>query len=485
MKEPRPALDPLEFEGWLDQVSLTLTMDCSRQELLTALESQSQDRPFSELCRTYVHELAHVGQALGTTLGYYTWMLRSVQVDYVIRMLKWLVQEAKAPIRSPLIRYLPSLSAYDSKAAGLIHGWQIAESLIAEVAGTTGNPFHAAAQPAALATRWEKQWTRLQSNILELYETPDQKFPDQLFLALHYERVVEVPDEHMAMLVSLPMTGYFTVAGVMESAALAVELSPDDDQGLRAVLDEAQRGTEVIESVGLLHRTRRAYPDLPARGLLATHLAACDVALNPPCLPQHLADRNGVNAKELHPMSRIVQIWLALGDRVQPARDIDESLRCADDICATLGWTTVSDTVACAAANFRADGRDPRGRAFAHAMQGRTAYPPLLHNPWVPVWGSGTLADLYHAELMPAFLAFEDGWIAGESRRSDGLFFQSLRDQWARSMMLGKPAVLQSPVRLPDDVFERYQRSLAQHFSEVIGKELRPPSVKYVPPDLS
>jgi hypothetical protein len=460
-------------------------MDCSRQALLAALESQSQDQPFSELCRTYVHELAHVSQALGTTLGYYTWMLRSVQVDYVVRMLKWLVQEAKAPIRSPLIHYLPSLSTYDNKAAGLVHGWQITESLIAEVAGSTGNPFRAAVQPAVLAGRWEERWTRLQSNILELYETPDREFPDQFFLGLHYEKVVEVPDDHMAMLVGLPMSGYFTVAAVMESAALAVELSPEDDQGLSAVLAEAQHGTEVIESVGLLHRTRRAYPDLTARSLLATHLAACDVALNPPCLPQHLADRNGVNVEELHPMSRIVEVWLALGDRIQPARDIDEAIRCADEICATLGWTSVSDTVARAAATFHGSGRDPRGRAFARAMQGRTAYPPLLHNPWVPVWGSGALADLYKAELMPAFWVFDDDWIPGETERTNGLLFQSLRDQWARSMMLGKPAVLQSPVQLPDNVLERFQSALALSFSEMIGKELRPPSVKYSPWDLT
>jgi hypothetical protein len=118
-------------------------------------------------------------------------------------------------------------------------------------------------------------------------------------------------------------------------------------------------------------------------------------------------------------------------------------------------------------------------------MQGRTAYPPLLHNPWVPVWGSGALADLYKAELMPAFWVFDDDWIPGETERTNGLLFQSLRDQWARSMMLGKPAVLQSPVQLPDNVLERFQSALALSFSEMIGKELRPPSVKYSPWDLT
>ncbi|GAA3767741.1 hypothetical protein ACFS5L_22740 [Streptomyces phyllanthi] len=475
---PSPASDLLEFEGWLDHVSLTLTMNCSRQELLAALEAQSQDQPFSELCRTYVHELAHVGQTLGTTLGYYTWMLRSVQVDYVIRMLKWLVQEAKAPIRSPLIKYLPSLSAYDDKAAGLVHGWQITESLITEVAGSVNNPFHAAAQPAALITPWQRQWSRLQSNILELYETATQRFPDQFFLALHSEKFVEAPEEYMAMLMTLPTTGMFTIAGVMESAALAVELSPEDDRGLRAILDEPQHGMEVIESVGLLHRTRRAYPDLPARRLLATHIAACDAALNPPCLPQHYLDRQGANVTELHPMARIVEIWLTLGDRIRPAQDIDDALRCADDICATLGWTTVSDTLARAAASFRGNGADPRGRAFAKAMWGRTVYPPLLHNPWVPIWGTGPLVDTYNAELVPAFFVLDDVSVPGSPERSDGLLLQSLRDQWTRSMMIGKPAVLRSPVPLPDDTLNHYQSRLAREFSVSIGKEFRPPSVK-------
>lgn len=119
-----------EFVAWLDEVSLTLTISHTRKELDAGLGALTPDRPLNDISRTYVHELAHSTQALGTTLGYFTWMLRSAQSDYVLRMLRWLVQDAKRPVRMQLIRYLPTLDAYDRKATGLVHGWLITEGCV-------------------------------------------------------------------------------------------------------------------------------------------------------------------------------------------------------------------------------------------------------------------------------------------------------------------------------------------------------------------
>lgn len=476
---PATATDAGRFAGWLDHVSLTVTLPRSREELVSALGGQAVDAPLGDLVRTYVHELAHTGQALGTTLGYYTWMLRSVQHDYVVRMLKWLVDDACLPIRTPLIRYLPTVG--DDKATGLIHGWQIAEAMIAEIAGTPQGFLHSGAQIPVGGTTWEQRWSRMQGNIAELYERGDHRSPDELYLALHREPVTPVPDDYAAMLIAVALTYTYSVPAVMESAALAVELSPADEAGVRSVLDGsgARSGAEEIEQYHLFDRTARAYPGLPARSLLATHLAACDVALNPPCLPIHILDRRTLHLEELHPVARVIEIWKRLGDEIAPARDIDDALRCADDICAALGWTSVSAVLARAAGSFGAGGSDPRGRAFATAMQARLHYAPLLHNPWVPLRATGVLADAYKAELVPAFWAFADDWApgSGDSDRTDRLAFTVLLFQWTRSIALGRPSPLRLPVSMPAEIRDRYARLLAAAMSELVGRALHPPVV--------
>lgn len=471
-----------EFEAWMDHVSLTLTFSHAQKEMHAGMKALTQDRPLNDIGRTYVHELAHSSQVLGTTFGYFTWMLRSAQSDYVLRMLRWLVQEAKRPVMMPLIKYLPTLDAYDDKAAGLLHGWQINESLIAELAGTVEGWLHSGVQMPVAATTWPQRWKRLQSNITELYESPGNKWPDEFFTALWAEPVIDVPDKYIAMIQVLPMMPMFTIPAVMESAALAVELSPADEEGMRKAIEAAQNSStpEEHELYGLLRRTRRAYPDLPARSLLATHLAACDVALNPPCLPNHILDRRGVNFKELHPVARAVEIWQKLGKDITPARDIDDALRCADDICAALGWTTVSEVIQRAAASFNDKASNPRGRAFAAAMKARMKYPPLTHNPWVPIWGNGLLADVYQTELTPAFWVFSDTWTNGRREPSDveALLYDTLQSQWTRAMMLGRSATLRMPVELPKKVREMFSQLLAQRLSTDIGKGINAPTVE-------
>lgn len=470
------------FEGWLDHVSLALNMSYSREQLAAAMRTQAKNKPLNDICRTFAHELAHTGQALGTTLGYYTWMLRSVQSDYVTRMLRWLVQDVNLPLKSPLITYLPSLDEYDDKAAEMIHGWQMTEVLISEIAGTGGGYLHAAVQPPALKTEWSARWAGLQCAILELYQGPGSKWQEELSSALRAEPSTQHPDNFIALMTAMPAIGrgVFTTPAVMESAALAVELSPDDDGGFRDAIELSRRATRVEqhEYYSLLDRTSRAYPKLPVRSLLATHLAACDVVLNPPCLPIHLLDRRAIDFQELHPSARIVAVWMILGEKIAPARDIDDALRCADDICTALGWTTVSDAIKRAAWFYNDQGRDPRGQAFAKAVKGRAAYPPLLHNPWVPLFGSGALATMYQEELSPALWVFEDGWVPGGSpARADRMLFDALRTQWTRSMMLGRPVDLCSPVPLTDNAREHYARILAWFFSGAVGKRIRPPKI--------
>ena len=152
---PQAVLNTDQFEGWLDHVSLVLNIACSRQQLDAALGSQAIDEPLSNLCRTYVHELTHVNQALGTTIGYYTWMLRAVQADNVVRMLQWLV-EMQLPLYRRLITYLPSTEMFDDRAAGHIHGWQIAESLISELAGSPKGYLSSGNKFPIEATTWEE-----------------------------------------------------------------------------------------------------------------------------------------------------------------------------------------------------------------------------------------------------------------------------------------------------------------------------------------
>src|SRR5688572_15917865 len=97
-----------------------------------------------------------------------------------------------------------------------------------------------------------------------------------------------------------------------------------------------------------LHRAAQGARQ-PRAGRLATHLAACDVALNPPCLPTLLVDRQALDLEALHPVGR----WRRSGNdsatRSSRRTDIDDALRCADHICAALGWTSVSTVVRTAA----------------------------------------------------------------------------------------------------------------------------------------
>ena len=244
-REPQPlppsAAAAGEFEAWLEaMLFLTLTMSHTHKQLDAAIEAVTQDKPLNDICRTYVHELTHSAQALGSTLGYYTWMLRSTQADYVLRMLKWLVK-ADLPVMMPLLDYLPTLDAYDDMATGMVHGWQITESLISELAGSVPGFLHAGVQEPMAGITWPERWKRLQSNITELYESPGHKRPDQFFMALWAEPVVSYDDQQASQVQALLVSRLFTIPAVMESAALAVELSPADEKGLSKALAAASR----------------------------------------------------------------------------------------------------------------------------------------------------------------------------------------------------------------------------------------------------
>jgi hypothetical protein len=483
-----PSLPPADastadFEGWLDHVSLTLSMTGTRQQLISDLKAQSKNQPLGGRARTYVHELAHVSQALGTTLGYYIWMLRSVQVDSVLRILTWFA-DTGLPLRTPLLKYTPTIKVKDAKLTGLLHGWQIAEMAISELAGTQQGFLHTGMVPAVFATPWPQRFKRLQSNITEIYETSGTRYPQEFFLALFNERVNPSSEEHEAMIIAMMATvPFFSVASVMESAALAVELSPEDETGLdQAMVDVTHaRRYEEHEQYQMLTRTRRAYPQVSARSILATHLAACDVALNPPCLPGHLVMRKDVSYNELHPTARVLAIWNTLSSgRIRPAKDIDDALRCADDICTELGWSTVSEVLNATAASYSDTGRDYRGRAFAKAVKGRLLYPPLLHNPWVPLWASGPLADMYWEDLVPAFFSIGTDCFPGgkDPARADQLTWATLRAQWARAIMLQRSARLQMPVSVSEKIRNHYREMLVQEFSAVAGRRLAEPIIE-------
>lgn len=481
---PTTATDPDRFTGFLDHTTLTLTMACTKADLLAALARQDPDGPYDEVVATYVHELAHTGQALGTTVGYYAWLLRSVQDDHVTRMLRWLV-DAGLPIELPLLEYLPTVGADpdhgDPVLTGLLQGWQLAEAMAMELAGTPRAHLRAAMAFPVVATTWEQRWSRLQLGILELYERRGSRWPQEFFLALASEPVRPTPEAFEALLVALPSAYSYTVAGVMESAALAIEAYPDDEETLRPVLDGGAgiEGGEEIELYLLLERTRRTYPGLTTASLLATHLAACDVALNPPCLPIHRLDRRGVDLRELHPVGRVVEIWNALGDAVRPAADLDDAARCADDICAALGWTPVTAVLERAARGYRRDGTDPRGRAFATAVHGRLGYRPLLHDARVPLRGTGPLAEAYRSQLRPAFWSFTDQWLPGtaDHERTDALTLTTLRSAWTRTMVRGGEATLRVPVPMTPAALDSYAVRLAVALSTEVGKRLRPPEV--------
>ena len=133
--------------------------------------------------------------------------------------------------------------------------------------------------------------------------------------------------------------------------------------------------------------------------------------------------------------------------------------------------------------DYSGTGSDPRGRAFATAMKARLHYAPLLHNPWVPIWSTGVLANAFRAELVPAFWDFEDDWIPGseDNDRTGRLTFTTLLGQWTRSMMLGRPDPLRLPVPMPAGLRDRYARMLADGVSELVGKTLHPPVVANPP----
>jgi hypothetical protein len=462
-------------QGWLDSVSLTLSLDCTREELASALGRQKRDQPLNEVARSYAHELTHAGQALGTTLGYYLWMLRDYQQLCVVRLLRWLIR-AGQPLKTPLVDYIALFSTdVTEEAQVLLQLWAVAEAQIAEILGSESAYLHAAMQQDIGLIPWANKWRTLQAAISRMYVSPDT-FIDSLGdePVTNYDERVEANRAF-----GRSMGGGFDVPGVMESAALAVELSPADEDGLAQALTLAS--SAMTDYLTLLKRTSNAYPGLSCRSLLATHLAACDVVLNPPCLPVHFLVRNGLNFDELSPSGRLTSVWLTLGEKIRPARDIDDALRCSDEICTTLGWVPVSTVIQLCADTYKQKASNPRGTAFGQAMHTRASYAPLLHNPAVTMFGTGQLQDVFFQHLSPAFLVLYDNWMpwpGKDKNRAVTLLLDTLRHRWLRSIMIGHPAIIETPVPTPNNKdLKKLGRLMAAGLAEAIGTKVQPPVI--------
>ena len=115
-------------------------------------------------------------------------------------------------------------------------------------------------------------------------------------------------------------------SGVFECAALASEYFPDHVAELGATMRRRH-----MTYTHLLSRILRQLEGHAPATQTATALAVFDATLNAPILPIHAGLRGGIATKELHPELRALTLIAALGE-VQPATNIDDCLRCADDL---------------------------------------------------------------------------------------------------------------------------------------------------------
>ena len=459
------ATDPTTLLAWFDLAGLYASVDIRSDELHDALANATYGEPVAEGARAYIHERAHLFQAVGSTIGFYAYLLQLAQTAIVGFLMHRLVHRCGVALRAPLREFARSLPTAWQEVEDLIQQWDWLEASVAEL---TASPDYVAAvtNPYLVPSRWSARFRYTQLAIHALYEPESQEVTADA-LAQEPESETEAIPEAAAFAGRLLTHEIMSVGGVMESAAYAYELDAFGEEGELAEAAGSlayEKGAYALLIQDTKHLLGRRVRD---EELLATHVALCDLALNPPVLPQHLRIRNGLRRDELSPTSRIVALWTH-ADVVETPKTFREIPRYEIELSRALGWTLPHEIVGAGAWHGRLKNHDPRETMYLDVLRHRQVLPMVVSDAQYLFSREPAVRRLFE-RVDFSIVSCRDGAIhPADPERAQLLVKYYLMHQWHRQLFLGEPERLVAPVGVPPSVV----RDFCDEMSALLEAEL-------------
>lgn|GEM_PF-5126759 len=439
--------------AWINVDSLQATVRGSAADLGRQLRESELGQPLPELVRAYLHERVHLYQSLTTTFGLYPWLLQAAQTLIVGFLMHRLVHRCQVPLKSPLREYVRTNGHWNT-VKDLVQQWDWLEAAISELTATPS--YFALAHGPGLSLAWPEQFRFVQLVIDRLYR--GNVGPDEVQASLVNEPLRRRDDDMPENLLNMErafVPEMFSLVAVMESAAYAYELA---GWGERREYKQAVRsgGYSKAEYTLLLDETKRALrKGTRNQSVLAAHLALCDLALNPPILPQHQRIRHGISIQELHPVARTATLWAHAG-QVAPPRSLDEAPRYEIELAEHLGWVSPTAIVASGAWHGSLGDDNARDALYLKGLLCRQKWPTVFYDP--------RLVYSQHAAVRTIFESFDfsivqcdDGTVfPAHARGGFTIIKHHLMNQWHRQLFLGEPERLTAPLGTPPALIQEF-----------------------------
>ena len=214
-------------------------------------------------------------------------------------------------------------------------------------------------------------------------------------------------------------------------------------------------------------------------GTLASHAALCDLALNPPILPQHYKLRRGLHSSELRPVNRIIALWNN-ATAVRPARSFDDAPRYQIELTRKLGWCGPTEIISAGRWHGSCEGIGAwRDALYLRAGLLRQKFAGLFYDPRYLYPPPGSSLTDWPSLFDFSLVRFTDRTIWGrDPQTARAMLAGALFNLWHRQMFLGEPRKLEAPKGMPKPLIQEFCDQARKTLSdELDGYDIVGPTV--------
>jgi hypothetical protein len=461
--------------AWSDTDALVVTYDCSPEQMQEGFDTVQFGQPLPEALRTFVHEHVHLDHTLTTPFGLFLHRLRRLQSSATYDLLRVLREELALKVRLPLIRYVRTLRPDIQKRVDAnIKAWYAAEIFRTEQAGSLrAMDAIARTDPMYAEVVSEQGFRNLQALVWRLEQSSaSDKYSAGLPSDLLNEPSHDDPsfEQIYGLYISLRETVEMSFAAVLESAARAAELVGDAEADIQAMFLRGHKPGLIADLpyVGLLDITEEALAQLPPRTRLFTHIAACELALFAPILPEHRALRAGLHWLELNPLIRYHEIWGVLRD-MPPVTEAAEAPFFQENVCRALGWVAPSQIIAADVDRSRLGVRE---QLYHISLSLRNRQPGVFCDPWTRVFKVGsTVGDAVREAFTYPIIQHPDRMLFLKDKELLATFeLDHLWHQWMRHLMTRHSSPMKMPWRSSEEEREYLSGLLRDQLTRLLGR---------------
>lgn len=470
-----------EILAWTELGSLSVTVPTTSTQMMDEMSSRSSlGTLLSAPVRSYLHERFHLFQMVTTTIGVYLERLACAQTLTIGQIMYHIACRMKKPLRLPLRDYARALGDQDT-LGGLIQNWDLLEFMYTEASNAEPGDFARASNPAFGLGRWEDRFRFTQALIRRQYTfhgvEADWPTQEQLLHEPTRSSCDDMPDT--ILFANRYVTPELSaLASILESAAYAFELAwADDAEYERAVNKGGYKG---LEYTIRLAETKEMLPKRWGKeGILATHAALCDLALNPPILPQHYKLRRGLHSAELQLINRIIALWNN-ATAVRPARGFDDAPRYEIELTRKLGWCGPTEIISAGRWHGSCEGVSAwRDALYLKAGLMRQKFAGLFYDPRYLYPPPGSVLTDWSSLFDFSLIRFTDKTIWGRDPKiGRAMLHNALFNLWNRQMFLGEPRKLLAPKGTPRTLVREFCDQARETLSDRLdGYDIAGPTV--------